>query len=160
MIWKLVGRLKGLAVDWTPASKLEGLREWHRRALPFIRTKDFATSLADFGVAWANRRSAAGQTLDAVVREALSGRAPRAAGLFDDEPTRRLVTVCAALQSWTDPEPFFLGCRDAGRFVGVSHTLAARLLKVLVGLGVLESVRPGEVRVGGHAGAYRFRGER
>ena len=88
------------------------------------------------------------------------GPLPTGAVRYADEPTRRLVAVCAALQGYAGAGPFFLSCRTARRVCGFgSYHTAARRLRVLAEDGLLIVVERG---VGGtarrRASRYRWVG--
>jgi hypothetical protein len=96
------------------------------------------------------------------VGDAMSGPLPVEADRYTDGPTKRLVAVCAALQSYAGDGPFFLSCRTAWRVCefGSYHT-AARRLQSLVEDDLLTVVEQG---VGGtarrRASRYRWRGSK
>ena len=95
------------------------LVEWHRRALPFIGTKDFGETWRDFVVAWGRVKSPISHgPLALIVQAALSKPAPQAADRYDTPDLRALVAVCAELQRIHGEEPIFLTCRDAAQYVG------------------------------------------
>ena len=54
-----------------------------------------------------------------------------------------LVRICMALQSHSNPEPFFISARKAGELLGINHADAAKMLSVLVSDGVLTLVSKG-----------------
>jgi hypothetical protein len=159
-LFEFVGRLKALPLAWTPRERLAAIREWHRRALPVIRTKGFEETLTDFGCAWANRRHVHGADWEAAKRQALPGPCPPEADELGiaDAALRRLMTLLAGLQRQAGAATFFLGCRDAGGAIGVCHMQASKLLNTLVGLGVLKRVKPGDPVPGGQAAEWRWLG--
>jgi len=108
--------------------------EWHRRALPFITTKAFTDSWADFVEAWPKVKYPAGQgVVDAAFKRAVASTPPpKATELYTEPPVLLLVTLCRELQRIAGPGPFFLDCRTAGRLVGIHHTTAWRLLTVVL----------------------------
>src|SRR5262249_24086730 len=62
--------LKALMPDATSDRLRLILREWPQQALPFIRTKDFATTWTDFTVAWRRVKRPAGCSLRAAIHAA------------------------------------------------------------------------------------------
>src|SRR5262249_6565198 len=57
-VFDLARRLKAMAgLDTSPAMLRGIVKEWHRRALPVIRTKDFVETWTDFQTAWLNVRT-------------------------------------------------------------------------------------------------------
>jgi hypothetical protein len=144
-IWALVGKLKALPLKWTPAERMIAIREWHRLALPTIKTKAFAETLADYLTAWANRKHPAGAGFVDAIRKAAAGPCPRIADELEigDKDTRGLMTLLANLQALIG-EPFFLSCRHAAGELGIGKSKANDLLRMLVGLNVLKIVTPGK----------------
>ena len=118
------------------------VRIWHQRALPFIRTKDFDESWADFAIAWEKVKHPAGRSLQAAL-DAATNQLPQEALPYGDQ-LRYLVSICCQLQKQWGESPFPLGCRTAGVALGISKTQANRLLKVLVLDGVLSLVTKGD----------------
>ena len=135
----------------------EHVREWHRQALPKIRTKEFDETWIDFLVAWDSVRFAAGQEpIHALYQQALERDVPRGALQFDDERIRRLVGLCRELQEAAGDRSFFLDVRTAGKLLDVEHTKAWRWLKALQASGTLELVARGS-RGSRKANEYRYR---
>ena len=158
-IFELVRRLKVMPrlADAEGKELLPILREWHRQALPVIRTKPFEESLADFLDAWRRVRFAHGDDpIAAALAKASTGPHPPEADIFDDERLKLLVGLCAHLQTLSGNAPFFLSCRTAAECVGVDHVTAARWLRLLTQSGVLEVVEPGD-RVSRRATRYRYK---
>jgi hypothetical protein len=157
-IFELARRLKALKPNATPEELRPILREWHRQALPYIRTHDFAESWTDFVVAWERVQRPAGQTFRAAAQAADSGESPPIAEEFGyDGHLRRLAALCWQLAQQWGSRPFPLGCEIAGRYLGVSTKHAGRLLKALQFDGVLELVSKGSNR-SGKASEWRFCG--
>src|SRR5262249_7104230 len=52
LLFDLARALKALLPEATPAELRGILQDWHRQALPFIRTKPFSTSWTDFVEGW------------------------------------------------------------------------------------------------------------
>jgi hypothetical protein len=155
-IFELARRLKAMKPDATPAELRPVVQEWHRLALPVIRTKDFGESWTDFAFAWERVRRPAGQSLAAAVAAADTA-APLTivAQLGYDGHLARLVALCWQLaRQWAD-RPFPLGCKVAGDYLGVTTRHAGRLLKALQFDGVIELVSMGSKRTG-RASEWRF----
>lgn len=120
------------------------LREWHRLALPFINTKNFDETWADFANSWANVKFPAGQEpIQQIFNQAIAKPPPEAAGNYDSQELKELVALCLELQIAAGPMPFFLDCRTAGQLVGVSHVVANKWLRLLCFEKVLEVAVPG-----------------
>jgi hypothetical protein len=131
-LWELARQLKRLNPN-AGAAELKGiLRDWHRLALPIIRTKPFDETWVDFTRAWerATHPAGCGRWADAVAI-ADSGRVLSRAAEYDTEPFQRLVRLCAALDQVHGGGRFFLGCRRAAEYLGVAHRTAAGILKTL-----------------------------
>jgi hypothetical protein len=130
------------------------LREWHRRALPFISTKPFDETRIDFLVAWDRVKFPAGLgPLEALMQKATRSALPVAALRYDSDGVRRLAAICAALQAAAGDAVFFLSCRTAARVLGVpSHETAWRWLLLLKRDGLLIEAEPGR-----NSRAARFR---
>jgi hypothetical protein len=130
------------------------VREWHRRALPTIRTKDFSTTWSDFTLAWEKPLTtgffaAAAVAADGVVLGGL-------AGMYDG-PLCRLAKLVASLQEQAGERPFYLSCRKAGKYLGVGKTDANKMLNTLKANGVLLLVTKGE-KATGKASVWRYIG--
>jgi hypothetical protein len=69
------------------------------------------------------------------------------------EVLKDLIRLCAVLDSYWSPEPFYLSCRMAEDEFGYSHAKMAALLEMLVLDGVLELVKKGSM---GRASRYKF----
>lgn len=153
-LFDLARSLKALAhLTDADSEALEGIvRRWHQQALAHIRTKCWATTWRDFRDAWMRVRFPMGSgPLDEAMRVALAAPMPPAVGGYTDEPTRRLLAVCAKLQEFAGDGPFFLACRSAKKLCGfTNHMTAARRLGKFVAEGILKLVKPG-------SGGTRFR---
>jgi hypothetical protein len=157
-IFEFARQLKALKPDATPRELRPILREWHRQALPYIRTHEFAESWTDFAIAWERVQRPAGQSFRAAAKVAESGELPPIAEEFGyDGHLRRLAALCWQLARQWGSVPFPLGCEIAGKFLGVSTKHAGRLLKALQFDGVLELVSKGSKR-SGKASEWRFCG--
>ncbi|HEV3385766.1 MAG TPA: bifunctional DNA primase/polymerase [Gemmata sp.] len=166
-LFDLARRLKGLLhLADAPADSLRiVVCAWWRRALPFIRTKDWEETWRDFLRAWELVAFPIGTgPIHEMMRATARESEPLEASGYTRSPVRRLVTVCKALQVAAElrgSDRFYLACRTAAVTCGFDgpngyHT-AARWLKRLVSDGVLELVKAG---IGGTnirlASEYRF----
>jgi hypothetical protein len=133
--------------------------EWHRRALPVIRTKEFIETWADFIVAWGNVRCDADDgVVGAAFRHAVAAEmSPKVVALYPDLPAVHLLaSLCRELQRDAGGKPFFLDCREAGRLIEVSHHTAWRLLAVTFPAdGILVKVSSSSM-ASGLANEYRY----
>jgi hypothetical protein len=134
--------------------------EWHRRALPFVRTKSFVDSWAEFVDAWARVRFAAGQDplAEALGRAAAGPTPPCAAALYGGGKIVLLAGWCRELQLLAGAGWFHLDVRTAGRLLGVDHVTAWRWLKALCADGILEGGAKGS-KADGKANEYRYVGD-
>jgi hypothetical protein len=83
---------------------------------------------------------------------------PDTAERYHLDGVRTLVALCAELQRLAGDRPFYLGCRDAGRLLGVPFQRAAKWLRRLVHDGVLVKVSTG-TKVSGKSSEYRYVGD-
>ena len=137
------------------------VEEWHRLALPNIRTKPFDETWSDFVEAHRNvDPTLCGDSAVAAMHRADAKALPPDALLYDSVIVRRLVGLCRELSSLSSAGDFFLSCREAARLLGTSeHKSVARWLQMLVADGVLIEV----VKGGPHtnrASRYRWKGNR
>jgi hypothetical protein len=153
-IFELARRLKAIKPDATPKELRFVLSEWHRLALPVIRTKDRSESWTDFTIAWERIRRPSGQSF-ALAAAGPDDLPPNVEQLGYDGPLRRLAALCWRLQQQWGIRPFPLGCGIAGRHLGVSTRHAGRLLKALQFDGVLKLVAKGSKQAG-KASEWRF----
>jgi hypothetical protein len=142
-VFHLARRLKALLPEATADELRPIVSEWHRRALPVIRTKAFTETWADFVIAWGRVQVPFGSSLAPIVEMARMMPPPAAALKYDEEHVRLLVAICVSLQQFHGTGPFFLSCRKAGEVIGVSKSDASRLLRMLVFDSVLEVVNAG-----------------
>jgi hypothetical protein len=150
--------LKGVAgLNTSPAALSAYVAEWFRRALPFVKTKDFAETELAFYDAWTNAEvPLADEQFRATVEAALASPDPAwLADVYLPAAGIRLVKVCAALQANAGDKPFFLSARMAGAVAGVDPTHANRLMHRLEKAGYLVEVEKG-TRVSGRATDWRF----
>jgi hypothetical protein len=144
-----------------PATLRPVVAEWHRRALPVIRTKDFTATWGEFLVAWDRVQVPAGQGAveEAFRRAVKSGPPAEAAALYEEPPVLLLAGLCRELQRIAGDGPFYLDCRTAGRLVEIPHTTAWRLMTVVfVSDGILAPGAKGS-QASGKANEYRYLGD-
>ena len=158
-LFDLARTLKGLPglADAQPADLADLIREWHRLALPNIRTRAVEESIADFASAWRRVKAPRGQgAFTAIAARALSSDPPGVAFLYDRPGQRALVALCCELQRSAGDAPFYLACRTAGRLLGVNFVTASRWLKRLVDDGILETAVPAN-KLQRQATRFRYR---
>jgi hypothetical protein len=155
-IFDLARRLKAIKPYASPTELRTILREWHRLALPFIRTKQFDESWSDFAIAWDRVRRPVGLSFAVAAAAAEACDVPPAvAGIGYEGNLRRLAGLCSQLQRQWGDRPFPLGCKVAGEFLGVSGRHAGRLLKTLAFDGVLTLAAKG-TKSSHRASEWRF----
>lgn len=136
----------------------EILRQWHKKALPFIRTKEFDESWFDFREGLQRVKYPAGQgPLEKALERATSGPLPSLALRYDLLVVRTLVALCNELQRLHGNDPFYLDCRTAGQLLGIPHVTAWRYLRGLVNDQVLQLVSIGS-QLSRRANEYRYLG--
>ncbi len=118
---------------------------WHQQALPFIRTKCFDESWADFVEAFNNiDLTRCVDSAAAAMTAADTKELPSEAMRFLNPVNRRLVALCAELGRRSTDGVFYLACRKAAAVLGVTnHMAVARSLQMLVADGVLIEVAKG-----------------
>jgi hypothetical protein len=124
------------------------VKEWHRRALATIRTKEFSATWADFLDAWKRVKYPAGHgRIDRAFKNAMKRKPPRrAARLYPDEPKMILLAaLCRVLQHRAGDKDFFLDCRTVGRLFDVSHKTAWKMLRVLCADRILKLRKSGSL---------------
>jgi len=159
-IFAFARRLKGLPdLDTSAATLSAYITEWHRQALPFIRTKGFEKTDLAFYDAWNGAQvPLTDNQLLPLVEAALVGPDPDwLQEVFLPQACKQLVRVCAALQERTGSEPFFLAARAAAAVLQMDPTHTSRLLKRLVKVGYLEMVKKGDF-ASGEATTWLYKG--
>jgi hypothetical protein len=147
-VFEFARRLKGIPDLDTSTRALAGyIREWHRQALPVIRTKAFAKTELDFHDAWLNAKvPLTDDQFGSLVDKALAGPEP---AWFEDwffpESGKLLLRVCMGLQAHAGDGPFFLSARKAGEVCGLCPLDALYMLNKLAKVGHLVLVEKGEL---------------
>jgi hypothetical protein len=159
-LWEFARRLKGIpGLDVSAAAVAGYVREWHRRALPFISTKEFGATELDFAYAWNNSKvPLTDEQVANWAKVALAGPDPEwLKDVFLPAFGKKILRLCAFLQEREGAEPFFLAGRTAAWAVGVEPKYANDLLKQLTTFGYLEVVEKG-THATGMATTWRFKG--
>ena len=133
--------LRGMMPDATLDDRRVWVRNWFDRALPFIATKDCDESWRDFEVAWANVKRPVGKSFKLAAEG--SEIPPVADRLGYTRHERALTGLCWRLQCQFGDGPFFLGCVEAGDYLGIKKTQAHKLLRTLQQDGVIALVTKG-----------------
>ncbi len=129
-LFRLARHLKGIeSLNGADLSNLRPIvQEFHRRALPAIRTKEFLETWADFVLAWKRVKFPVGQgVIETAFKRAMASVTPtKATELYGAGPIALLAKLCRELQFISGSKEFYLDCRTAGRLIGVDHTSAWR----------------------------------
>ena len=122
------------------------VREWHRRALPAIRTREWEATWFDFTDAWQRVRcpGEANPMTEAMAR-VKAGPLPDVAMGYDDARLRLLVALCRELQRDRDERPFYLSCESAAALIGKGDGESPSAMTVWRWLGGLQ--RDGVLRL-------------
>ena len=131
------------------------VKQWHTEALPFIATKEFTTTWADFVYAWKHARLPLGAVLETAWQRAIEESQPAIAANYDSEPVRRLISFCAVLGGLTPTGDFFLSSHVAARFLKAHQPQVLRWFKMLEADGNILLVHRGDAH---RANRYRWTG--
>jgi len=159
-IWQFARRLKAIeGLDDSDAALRSYAREWHRRAIHFIRSKSFDVTELAFYDAWKNAKvPLSDEQFHILAKPFLEGPDPEwLKKMVFPLAGKRLWRLCLGLQERAGPEPFFLAARAAASVIGTDPTLVSRLFKRLVTAGHLEEVEKG-VHRSGRATTWRYLG--
>lgn len=128
---------------------------WHERALPFIGTKIFDETWADFAYGWNKVKYPKGNgALKAAVDKALNAQQPIIAEtIYEKAEIRLLVRVCYELQFLQQEEPFWVSWNDAAWILGVSSPTAGKWLCMLEADNVIQKVEEHTFK---YAARYRW----
>jgi hypothetical protein len=151
-VFDLARYLKGLHPDLSFDELRPMVKDWFTLAEPQISTKEFSLSWIEFRVAWEAIKTPYGSVLAGIVAN-LPPPKEDAVWLEYGPHASNLFQLCLALQEREGESPFFISSRTAGKFLGIHHTMAAKILKILVIDGVLEEVSKGSI----NALASRYR---
>ena len=133
------------------------VREWHRRALPFITTKGFDDTWLEFLNAWKNAKFPTwGIDETEILRGVDAGPLPIAATQYEDRHLQRLVKLCQVLQRHAGGAAFLLACRKAGTWLGMHYKRSSKWLRLLTMDGIISVVTPGTKT---KAARYRYHGD-
>ena len=132
------------------------VKRWHVAALPFVATRDFDETWADFIRAWPRVRLPLSGGLDAAWQYAQSAPLPSAAADYDNPLVRQLVALCHALKDSTEGK-FFLSTHGAARLLGALPMQVLRWLRMLEVDGIIKLLLRGDPVVR-RAGRYKWTG--
>lgn len=137
--------------------KQAAFEEWYGRtkALGFLRsTQSREHYLIEFMNAIKDAKKPLGETPVMAAWKRTQGEPlPKEANNFTTNAPRQLIGLCYQLEKSSNGQPWFLSCRDAGKLLGISHTLAAEWLSRFVAFGFLIIADAGTTH---KATRYRF----
>lgn len=108
--------------------------EWHKNALPNIRTKEFDVTWTDFCLGWEEVKYLIGdEPMTQIFERAKQAETPKVAvTLYPGNPNLHLfVALCRELQKEAEKNPFFLDCRTGARYLNVSAMQISRWFRTL-----------------------------
>jgi len=120
--------------------------EWHKKALPNIRTKEFEETWIDFLKAWPKIKYSKGkEPIMQIFERAIQFEPPKIADEKYPNHTKLkiLVSLCKELQRAAGQNPFFLSVRTAGKLLNISPMQASRWFFLLESDGILRVVSKG-----------------
>lgn len=125
----------------------DAFKAWYDAALPFLRNEPLSRYRAEFFYRFDQAKAPLGHArlLKRALHRADTCAPPSEAEQFaDDALLKRLVSLLYCLQIEAGDQWFWISSRDCGRLLGVSHTEAARWIKVLASdhYRILKIVRP------------------
>lgn len=135
------------------------VREWHRRARPYITTQEFDETWLDFLEGFGKVKTKLGEgPMAQLFKHAATMPVPPEAEGFESPQLRLLASLCRELQRVAGPSsPFYIASRSAGELFGVSHVHASRWLRLLRREGLIREVSKGKVN--SEASRYRYLGK-
>ena len=124
-IFELARELKSIPAytDADPRQFRSVVVEWHRAALPKIRTKQFTETWIDFLIGWRKIKYRIGEgPMNVIFVKAKKAKPPKIAlRYYPGHPKLQfLVTLCRKLQIASGNDPFFLSARTAAKHLDVS----------------------------------------
>ena len=156
-VFDLARALKATTLaDSDPRHLQSVVREWHRRALPFIGTKPFEESWINFLRAWPRVKFPKGTgPMAQIFAIAVAATLPEVAERYEQQQLKLLVSLCRELQRAAGDGPFFLSVRTAARLLGVDNSTAWRWLFLLEQDGILKVEARGDQKTW-KATRYRY----
>jgi len=121
-----------------------------------IGTYSFDETRGDFIYGWPRVKFPKGaEPMAAILEQVRKSPLPKAALRYESPGFQLLVAICRELQRTAGEQPFFLGCRTAGRLLGVDHSTASRKLQLLLHDKIIELVEKGSQRAH-RSSRYRY----
>ncbi len=129
-----------------PKDLREIVEQWHKSALPNIRTKEFEETWIDFLKGWGRIKHPKGEEpMAQIFQSAIEMELPAIViqKYPDNKNLQLLACLCNELQRATGDNPFYLSARTAGRLLKVSPMSANRWLFLLESDGIIKVIRKG-----------------
>jgi hypothetical protein len=146
--------------DADPKQFYSVVKEWHRRALPNIRTKEFEETWIDFLKGWEKIKwKIGGKLMEQIFEKAIRLEPPQVAveKYPNHSKLKILVSLCKELQRAAGKSPFFLSARTAARLLNSYPMEISRWLFLLETDDILRVVSKGKMtKGGGIATRYRY----
>ncbi len=120
--------------------------EWHKQALPYIRTQEFEETWIDFLKAWPKIKNKIGEEpMTQIFERAKQAQPPKIAVDLhpDNKPLQLFITMCRELQQEAGQGPFFLACRTGGKYFEVSPMAISRWFFLLEIENIVELMEKG-----------------
>jgi len=128
-----------------PTAFLNIVKEWHHKALPYIKTKDFLETWNDFLKAWKKIEFYGVDYMEAY-QQSLNLK-PSDYIVENYSQYKELVKLdafCRALDKACNGKGFVLDCRKAGEIIGISFRTANTYLNLLCNIKVMEILEKGK----------------
>ena len=134
--------------------------EWHKRALPNIRTKEFEETWIDFLKGWRKIKCKIGEEpMAPIFEKAIQLEPPKIAveTYPNHSKLKILVSLCSELQRAAGQNPFYLSVRTASKLLNISAMQASRWLFLLQSDGIVKLVcKGGTAETVRKASRYRY----
>jgi len=133
--------------DADPTQIRSFVEEWHKQALPYIRTKEFEETWIDFVLGWKKVKNLIGkEPMTQIFERAKESEPPKIAiEKYPNNPKLQLfATVCRELQVEAGEGSFYLYCKTGSKYLEVSAMSISRWFTLL---GIDNIVR--EIEKGG-----------
>lgn len=138
------------------------VKEWHKRALPKIRTKEFEETKIDFLIAWPKIKNKIGEEpMSKIVHKAFSSSPPKiAVEKYPDNPQLQIfVSLCRELQRQDKSNTFYVSCRKAAEYLHTSPMTISRWFFLLESDGIVKTIeKGGTTRNPRNASRYKYLG--
>ncbi len=146
--------------DADPKQFYSVVKEWHKKALPNIRTKEFEETWIDFLKGWEKIKWKIGdKPMAQIFERAIRFEPPKIAveKYPKNNKLKILVSLCRELQRAAGNSPFFLSARTAARLLNSYPMQTSRWLWLLETDDILKVVSKGKMtKTGGIATRFRY----